>query len=417
MIQQELSLVPALTVAENIHLGTEPTGRLPGFVNKPKMRETSAALLRRLHTEIDVAAPVRRLRVADRQIVEIAKGLAADPRLLILDEPTSALSQREIFELLRIIRTLRDHGTACVYISHKLDEVFAVADRITVLRDGEVVRTDLTTNWSEEAVILAMVGRKLGAVSERKVTLKRAAPCLRVRNLCKRGQLTNVSFELYPGEVLGVAGLVGSGRTELVEAIFGLEPADSGVIEVEGRQRKIRSPHDAMTHGIGMVPEDRRRRGIVPKQAISANLSLPWLRLVARLGWVRRREETRRVASIAQAVDIRSALTRHVRLLSGGNQQKVVIAKWLELAPSILFLDEPTRGIDVGAKAEIYRIIERLAKQEIGVLVVSSELPEILRISDRILVMRAGQIVGEMARSTATEEAIMKLAAGTERAA
>jgi len=410
MIQQELSLVPGLCVSENIYLGIEPTKY--GLVDKARMHQDASNVLARMGCHLDSRSRIRDVKMADRQLVEIAKGLARNPRVLILDEPTSALAKPEIAELLRIVRSLADAETACVYISHKLDEVFAVADRITVLRDGVLVRTAPLAEWTQGDVIVAMVGRELERPGPTSNRVDNGEVLLRVHGLARRGSFSSVSFELHRGEILGIAGLVGAGRTEVAEAIFGLQPADAGTIEVRGFSVRVRRPQDALRHGIAMVPEDRRRRGLVLQQNVSENLSLPWLRVVTRLGWVNRRAEARRVERVGQSVTIRAAMHRPVRELSGGNQQKVVIGKWLEQVPAILILDEPTRGIDVGAKLEIHRIIESLASDGIGIIVVSSELPEILRLSDRILVMRSGTMVGELSRGEASEEAIMALAAG-----
>jgi len=408
LIHQELSLVPEMTVCENIFLGREPGGR--AFIDFRAMRRGAEDLLEQFGVRLPVTAKVSRLSAAERQLVEIAKGLSRSPRVLILDEPTSSLSYRETRELFGLIRSLRERGTSIVYISHKLDEVFTVGDRITVLRDGQKVATRAASEWTEDGVVRAMVGRDLSQLFP-KSALPREDVLLSVQNLGVEGRFEDVSFEVRCGEIVGLAGLIGAGRSEVAEAIFGLEPADVGVIFVEGYPVKIRTPTDAIRAGIMLVPEDRRLQGLISILSVKHNISLPSLRRLCRLQWIRSKRERIQVGSVASDVGIRTpGLDVEVRTLSGGNQQKVVIAKWLMMSPKILILDEPTRGIDIGAKAEVHALIDKLAGQGAAILLISSELPEILGMSDRVLVMRQGRVVAEFAREQATEEGIMAAA-------
>jgi ribose transport system ATP-binding protein len=407
LVQQELSLVPEMSVSENIFLGQQPRARLAGFIDFKEMDRRARRLLESLGVELPVRTRVVRLSAAQRQLVEIAKGVAQEPRLLILDEPTSSLSRKETEQLFSLVRSIRDRGAAVVYISHKLDEVFAIADCATVLRDGERMATRPMSEWDEDALVRAMVGRDLSRMFP-----KSAAPLgdevLRVESLSRSGRFHDVTFSLRAGEVLGVAGLIGAGRSEVAEAIFGLAPADRGTILVEGDAVRIKSPVEAIHRGVGLIPEDRRLRGLVEILSVSQNVSLPSLRRLCTGQWVRLARERAAVEAITGSVGVRAPrLDAEARTLSGGNQQKAVIAKWLLRAPKILILDEPTRGIDVGAKAEIYALIDRLASEGVAILMISSELPEILGMSDRIIVMRDGRIVAEFSRAEATEELIV----------
>jgi inositol transport system ATP-binding protein len=415
LIQQELSLVPEMSVSENIFLGQQPRARLWGFIDFRQMDRRARQLLEELGVELPARTHVVKLSAAQRQLVEIAKGVAHDPKLLILDEPTSSLSRQETEQLFALIRSMREREKAIVYITHKLDEVFAIADRATVLRDGERMATKPISEWDEDSLVRAMVGREL-----RKMFPKSAAPhsdeMLRVENLGLSGRFEGVSFSLRRGEILGLAGLIGAGRSEVAEALFGLAPADTGAIFVEGLPAKIRTPVDAIRLGIGLVPEDRRLRGLIEILSISKNVSLPSLRRFCSAQWVRCARERSEVERITRSVGLRAPrLGAEARTLSGGNQQKAVIAKWLLRAPKILILDEPTRGIDVGAKAEIYGLIDRLAAEGVAILMISSELPEILGVSDRILVMRMGRVAAEFARDEASEELVVGAATMSTR--
>lgn len=412
LVHQELSLLPELTVAENILLGREPRARLPGFISRSATKVEAARNLRDCGIEIDPAIKVERLSIAARQLVEIVKGVSAAPRVLILDEPTSSLTIRDIRELFRIIRRLVARGTAVVYISHKLDEVFAIANRATVLRDGKRVETAPIGEWTEARLVRAMVGRDLSALFPR-TFMQPGAPRLEVVDLARRGIFENISFAVRAGEVLGIYGIIGAGRTNVAEALYGLAPPDAGAIRVDSKSVRIRSPAQALTAGIAMSPEDRHLQGLVPMLSVGENLSLSSLRHVSSLGFVRRSAERLTVAHLLKQLLVRAASTsQEVSSLSGGNQQKVVIGRSLMPQPKILILDEPTRGIDVVAKAEVHASIDRLAQQGLAVLLISSELPEILGMSDRILVMRDGRIVGEVARAAASEEQLVAMAAG-----
>jgi len=412
LVHQELSLVPEMSVAENVFLGREPHGRWPGLVDFREMERRAGALLAELGVRLPVREKVARLGAGARQLVEIAKGLAAQPRLLILDEPTSSLSRSEAGELLARVRALRARGTASIYVSHKLDEVLAVADRISVLRDGARVATGPAAEWSEEALVRAMVGRDLSRLYPR----TRPAPgevLLRVEGLGRRGHFSGVSFALRRGEVLGLAGLVGAGRSAVAQALFGLPPAAAGAITLAGARVRIRGPADAMRLGIALLPEDRRRQGLVPHLSVRENVSLASLGALSRLQSMRTAREREVVAGIAQRVGLAAdAAELPVRWLSGGNQQKVLVARWLLRRPRVLILDEPTRGVDVGAKAEIHALVERLAAQGAGVLLVSSDLPEVLGLCDRVLVMRRGRIATELSREEASEERVVAAATG-----
>jgi ABC-type sugar transport system ATPase subunit len=408
--------VPELTVAANIFLGREPYAAIPGFISRRRAEAEARQLLNDLHIDLPPRARISDLSVARRQLVEIAKGVAAAPKILILDESSSSLTAHEIGELFRVARTLAQRGTAIIYITHKLDEVFALTDRITVLRDGRLIATQPAGAWTENSLIRAMVGREISALYPR-TDAKVGEPALELRSLSRRGRFHNVSLQVRRGEIVGMYGLIGSGRTELAESIFGLDPADRGETLIGGRRVVIRSPQDALRHGLALVPEDRRGRGLVISHSVRTNLSLRALRALSRLGVVDRRRETAAVTRMRDALAIRMpSLGAPVAQLSGGNQQKVVIGKWLMVTPDILILDEPTRGIDVGAKAEVHAIIDRLAAAGMAVMLISSELPEVLRMSDRVLVMRAGRLAGEFRRHEATEEAVVSAAAAAETA-
>ena len=416
LVHQELSLVPELSVAENIFLGREPYSLVPGFISQRAAEAGARALCDGLGISLDPAARVLHLSVAERQLVEIAKGVSANPRVLILDEPTSSLTYQEVRELFRVVRSLASRGRAIVYISHKLDEIFAVADHVTVLRDGRRVATAPAARWTEASLVHAMVGRDLSSLFPRSPA-DPGPVRLEVRDLGCRAAFRAVSFQVRGGEVVGLYGLIGSGRTALAEALFGLGAADAGEIRVDGRRVTIGSPADAIRHGIALTPEDRRRRGLIPMLSLRTNLSLRALPLLCRAGFVDGGRERSEVGRLIDALAIRAASQSvEVSTLSGGTQQKVVIGRWLMAPPRILILDEPTRGIDVGAKAEVHAIIDRLAAEGMAVLLVSSELPEILGMSDRILVMRDGELAGEFRRGEVTEEGIMTVAAGVAAA-
>jgi rhamnose transport system ATP-binding protein len=412
-IYQEPSLFPDLDIAENILAGRQPTRA--GRVDWRAMYAESRQLLAQLGVRLDPRTKARNLSVAQQQMVEIARALSLDAQLLIMDEPTSSLTPAEVEELFAIVRRLREAGTAIIFISHRLEELFEIADRVTVLRDGRYVGTREISDVRTEELIQMMVGRQLDALFP-----KQEAPVsdavLEVTNLTVAGKFENVSFALRAGEILGLAGLIGAGRTDVARALFGVQPAASGSIKVDGRPVTIRSPQQAMDLGLGFVPEDRQHHGLVLRMSIAANITLPILPRFATAGWLRERDAKKVAARAAQRLEVRSAGTdQKASELSGGNQQKVVLAKWLETGPRILILDEPTRGIDVGTKAAVHQLMSDLANEGVAILMISSELPEILGMSDRILVMREGHITGEFGRAEATQEKIMASATGDAR--
>lgn len=411
IIHQELNQIPVLTVAENIFLGREPRRPL-GFIDWDAMFNRAEALLRGLGLAIDPRRRLGTLTVAEQQLVEIAKALSVEADLLIMDEPTAALTIEETERLFTFIRDLRARGVGIIYITHRLEEVFRIADRVTVLRDGQYVGTHAITAITMDDLIRLMVGRQL-TEKYPKEEVERGAPVLEVRHLTVRGAFADVSFAVHRGEILGISGLVGSGKTELAHAIFGAILADGGEILVEGRPVIIRSPADAIAHGIGFVTEDRKRLGLVLQMSVRGNITLPLLPELQRGSFVRHAQEE---ALVRQAVeDLDMAVTspeQLARTLSGGTQQKVVVAKWLQTRARVLLLSEPTRGIDVGAKVEMYRLMVDLARRGVGIVMISSELPEILGMSDRILVMHEGRITGEFGRAEATQETIMASATG-----
>ena len=412
-VHQEFSLVPHLAVTENILMGEMPT-RGPGWwVDWPEAHRRAAEIFKEIgFAGIDVRTRVSRLSVSHQQMVEIAKAVAESPRILILDEPSAVLSQEELNRLFALIERLKRESTAILYISHRLDEVFEVADRITVLRDGELVGTVQSRQTDEVELIKMMVGRTLGEI----YPVRHAVPAgeiLRVESLSREGSFSEISFALARGEVVGLFGLVGSGRTALARCIFGAEAPTSGAIRLEGQVVRLKSPHDAVGAGIALLTEDRQRDGLVMSCSIRDNVSLATLDQVSRGGFLNRRRQDAQVQSKVEELAIRPPhIGRLVRQLSGGNQQKVALAKWLLSQARVLILDEPTRGVDVATKVDIYHIVGDLAKSGVGILFISSELPEILGMSDRALVMREGRLVGEFTRAEASEETLLACAAG-----
>ncbi|ALE55318.1 monosaccharide ABC transporter ATP-binding protein (CUT2 family) [Paraburkholderia sp. GV068] len=412
IIHQELQLMNHLTVAQNIFIGREPRGRLGLFLDEDKLNIAAREILSRMHVNLDPRAMVGELTVASQQMVEIAKALSFDSRVLIMDEPTSALNDAEIAELFRIIRELKARGVGIVYISHKMDELKQIADRVTVLRDGEYVATVDAANTTVEAIIGMMVGRTLSDATPAARDAAQGETALEVRHLNAGPLVRDVSFTLRQGEILGFAGLMGAGRTEVARAVFGADPVESGEIFVKGAKASIKNPSDAVAHGIGYLSEDRKRFGLATGMDVESNIVMSNLRNFLSLNFFLRRARMRRRAShFINLLAIRTpSASQEVRLLSGGNQQKIVIAKWLERDCDVLFFDEPTRGIDVGAKSEIYKLLRKLADEGKAIVMISSELPEILRMSDRIVVMCEGRITGELSAKEATQERIMHLA-------
>jgi ribose transport system ATP-binding protein len=407
MVHQELSLVPELSVAENMFLGREARSRIPGFINRRQAEKEAGAILAEIEADIPPTQRVNQLSIAKQQLVEIAKGISMHSQVLILDEPTSSLTEPEIRDLFRVIRTTREKGVAVIYISHKLAEVFAIADRITVLRDGVRLSSRPVGQWDEADLVKEMVGRTLSDFFPRSHKHLQVNPVLEVSNLTQLPHFADVSFTVHRGEIVGIYGLVGSGRTRLAKAVFGLSRADSGQIRIRGRTVEIRSPFGAIANGIALVPEDRRILGLIHLLDVRKNLTLSHLKALSNSLFINNREEQKLVRENMAQLKIRTSSTRlPVSALSGGNQQKVVLGKWLNTNPAVLILDEPTRGIDVGAKAEIRNRIDALAAEGMGILLISSELPEIIGMSDRILVMREKRIAGEFSRHEFSEQTI-----------
>jgi rhamnose transport system ATP-binding protein len=411
-IYQQPALFPDLTVAENIALSLE-RGSPWRRINRRARRRRAADLLQRIGVVLDPDRRVDDLTMPEQQVVEIAKAIGADARIVIMDEPTASLSEREVTRLFAVIDRLREQGVGIIYISHRLEEIATIADRITVLRDGHTIATRNRGEVNRADVIRLMVGRELDAVfPKRDIPLGETA--LELRGLANaRAGVRGVSLSVRRGEILGIAGLVGSGRTQLAETIFGLTPADEGEIAIDGAPVAIHSPADAIRAGIGYVPEDRRRHGVVLEMSVVANASLASLPSVSNRGLIRRRAESTRAEEYVQSLRIKtSSVDAEVGSLSGGNQQKVALARWLATKPSILILDEPTQGVDVGSKAEIHRLMQELAERGMAILMISSELPEILGMSDRIAVMVAGTVVTTIPRASANADNVMAAALG-----
>ena len=411
-IYQEFNLVPDLSVAENIFLGRQP--RRFGVVNRTKMDERAAELLARVGVDVSARTRVRDLGIARLQMVEIAKALSLDARVLIMDEPTAVLTTEEVDKLFRIVRTLRADGVGVVFITHHLEEIAALGDRVTVLRDGRSV-TQVPAATERDELVRLMVGRSIEQQypRERPASISADAdePLLKVRGLGRGGSFQDIDFDVRAGEVVGLAGLVGAGRTEVVRALFGADPYDTGTVEVAGVPLPRHDVVAAMDAGIGLVPEDRKGQGLVLDASVQENLGLVTLRGATRAGLVDRAGQRRAAERIAEQLAVRMAgLDQQVRTLSGGNQQKVVIGKWLLADSKVLILDEPTRGIDVGAKVEIYQLVNELTASGHAVLMISSDLPEVLGMSDRVLVMAQGRIAGELTAREATQDAVMALA-------
>lgn len=416
MIHQELALIPYLDVGKNVLLGREPKGTFPGTIDWKVLYTQVRQELARLGLDIDPRTQVRRLPIAQQQMVEVAKALSLDARLLVMDEPTSSLTEREVETLFHQMRTLREQGVSIIFISHRLEEVFEVADRVTVLRDGYLVGTESISALTPERVIRMMVGRELGDVYGQHGHWKPEV-VLEVDGLSRRGVVEDISFVLHKGEILGISGLVGAGRTELAETIFGIYPATAGSIRLNGQPVTIKRPAQAIRYGIGLVPEDRKAQGLFLRMTVATNVVMALFERLTRWGLVSWARAEQIASDFVHRLDIRTpSLVQRVRNLSGGNQQKVVIAKWLTLEPKVLILDEPTRGIDVGAKAEIYRLMNQLTERGVSILMISSELPEVLGVSDRVLVMREGRLAGEFDPRTATQDDIMGAATGAANA-
>jgi rhamnose transport system ATP-binding protein len=411
-IYQQPALFPDLTVAENIALGLEPSGGWR-LIHWGKRRERARKLLELLGATIDPEVEVRRLSMPEQQLVEIARALGAEARVLIMDEPTASLSDKEVDNLFRVIGQLKARGVGILYISHRLEELPRVADRVTALRDGALVGTRRMNEVNRGDLIRMMVGRDLSAVFP-KIEASTGEVVLEVRNLgCRAGGVHNVSLEVRAGEILGLAGLVGAGRTELARVLFGLTPADSGTILLRDLPVTIDGPGRAAELGIAYVPEDRRHHGVILEMSVSANATLATLEAISKHGLIDFEKERRAALEHVQRLGIKtSTVDTPVGNLSGGNQQKVALARWLAAEPAVLIFDEPTQGVDVGAKAEIHRIMGELVAQGMAIIMISSELPEILGLSDRVMVMHGGTVAGRLDRASATQEAILELALG-----
>ena len=410
IIYQEPTLFPDLTVAENIFIGRQPL-RAGRRIDVAAMHAHVEAIFERLGVRLDPGRVARGLSIAEQQIVEIGKALSLEARVIVMDEPTAALSAVEVARLFRVAETLRDHGASVVFISHRLEEVFELCQRVTVLRDGRLVLSRVLDGLSADDLVRAMVGRQ---IEERHIEGQVPGDAvLRVERLTREGVFVDVSFDVHAGEIVALAGLVGAGRSEIAAAVFGIDRYDAGRVTVNRRPLRRGSPGAAMAAGVAFVPEDRRQQGLVMDMSIAQNIALTSLGRLQRAGFVFGAAERSFAADWATRLRIKyGRLSNPVNSLSGGNQQKVVLAKWLARRPSVLIVDEPTRGIDVGTKAEVHRLLGELAAQGVAVLMISSELPEVLRVADRILVMREGRLVARFAHAEATEEKIVAAAAG-----
>jgi rhamnose transport system ATP-binding protein len=415
-IHQETVLFDELSVAENIFIGHAPRGRF-GLIDWNKMYASARALLKRAGADIDPKMRLRDLSIASRHLVAIARALSVDARVVIMDEPTAALSHKEIGELYELVERLKADGKAILFISHKFDEIFRIADRYTVFRDGQMIGEGLIKETSSNDLVRMMVGRDIGQVFPKKQVTP-GAPVLTVAGYCHPTEFDSIGFELRQGEILGFYGLIGAGRSEFMQALFGITKPSKGAIKIDGEVAVIRTPSEAVGKGIVYVPEERGRQGAITAMPIFQNVTLPSLSKTSRSGFLKLAEEFKLAREYTARLDLRAAsLDQPVGTLSGGNQQKVVIAKWLATKPKVIILDEPTKGIDIGSKAAVHEFMSELAAQGLSVIMVSSEIPEILGMSDRVIVMREGRIVGEFARDGLTAETLVRAAAGIGEAA
>ncbi|UJF32383.1 sugar ABC transporter ATP-binding protein [Paenibacillus hexagrammi] len=409
IIHQELNMMPHLTVAQNIFIGREP--RRGWFLNEKELNAKTQALFDLMNLKLDPRTVMSELTVAKQQMVEIAKALSFESEVLIMDEPTAALTQSEIEELFRMIEQLRKRGVGIVYISHRMEELKRITDRITVMRDGCYIDTVRTASITIDQIISMMVGREIQHVTKPAITTQSKDRVLEVRGLNQGSSLQNISFHVNRGEIVGFAGLMGAGRTEVARAIFGADPYDSGEIIIHGKPAKIKQPHDAVAHGLGYLSEDRKRFGCLVDMDVKMNVAVSSYARFSRSGWMNDAGIRQTAEQHVETLRIKTpGVDQLVKFLSGGNQQKVVISKWLTRNCDILIFDEPTRGIDVGAKSEIYKLLEQLAADGKAILMISSELPEVLRLSHRIIVMCEGRITGELSSEEADQEKIMKFA-------
>ncbi|MBI5773928.1 MAG: sugar ABC transporter ATP-binding protein [Verrucomicrobia bacterium] len=415
MVHQELAFCPNLTIAENLCLGELP--HRFGWLNRARMREQARAMLREIECDMDVDLPISRLSTAQEQLVQIAAAVGTHARILVMDEPTSSLSVAESEHLFHLLAQLKQRGITVIYVSHRMEEIFRLCDTVTVLRDGRHVATEKISDTNPDRVIHQMVGREIVAVTPKHLERPLGDELLRVENLSSPGKFRDVSFTLCAGEVLGFAGLIGAGRSEVAQAIFGLDDAATGNVFVRGRELPLGSVQASLAAGIGLLPEDRKRLGLVLSMNCRENTSLALLSRdpLVRFGFINRHAEKSLAQKYADRLRVKTpSLETVIASLSGGNQQKIALAKWLARECGILIVDEPTRGVDVGAKAEIHALLDELAGQGLGLLVISSELPEVMNLSRRILVLRQGAVAGELPRADFTQANLLRLMAGVE---
>ncbi|WP_313804821.1 sugar ABC transporter ATP-binding protein [Cytobacillus sp.] len=412
VIHQELNIIPYLTVTENMFLGKEMTFGKFGITKDKEMQQHTKEYLNRLGIDIDPAVEAGKLSVGQQQMIEIARAVAANTEVLIMDEPTAALTDREIEALFKVIHSLKEQGVGIVYISHRMEEIFQICDRISVLRDGQFIGVKAIPETNFDEIVKMMVGRQLGdRFPDRDTTI--GSERLKVENFSSKGSFENVDFSIHQGEILGVAGLMGAGRTEIMEAIFGYRKVQEGKLFIDGKEIKIKSPYDAIKAGIGFITEDRKSEGLVLDLSVRENFSLTNLKKISKKNIISAKQEASFVDEMIKKLHVKTSSSEQlVKSLSGGNQQKIVIGKWLGINPKILILDEPTRGVDVGAKKEIYQIMNELTKLGVSIIMVSSELPEILGMSDRILVIHEGKVSAILNKSEADQEIIMQAATG-----
>jgi ABC-type sugar transport system ATPase subunit len=409
IIEQELSPIPDMTIAENIFLGREGKGFNP-FINYRQLNERAESILSMLGINLDPRLKMKKLKVAEMQLVEIAKAISYDSDIILMDEPTSAIGEKEVEKLFSVIAKLKNKGKGVIYISHRLKEILSIADEITILRDGIVVEHGPKSKYNKERLIGLMIGRKIDTEFI-KENIPANEPALEVRNLSRKGEFSDISLDLYKGEILGIFGLLGSGRTEFLNALFGITTPDEGTIYLYGKRYDTSNPRTSIERKIAYVTEDRKDTGLILSLSVAENISIASLRRFSPFGFLNRREESSEITKIIKELGIKTAgHTQLVKYLSGGNQQKVVLGRWIMTNPSILLLDEPTRGIDVGAKHEIYKFISDYASQGNSVLMVSSELPEIIGMCDRVVVFKGGRINGILERNKADQETLMNLA-------
>ncbi|WP_102275518.1 sugar ABC transporter ATP-binding protein [Cytobacillus massiliigabonensis] len=412
VIHQELNIIPYLTVTENMFLGKEMTFGKFGITKDKEMQQKTKEYLNRLGIDIDPSIEAGKLSVGQQQMIEIARAVAANTEVLIMDEPTAALTDREIEALFKVIDSLKEQGVGIVYISHRMEEIFQICDRISVLRDGQFIGVKAIPETNFDEIVKMMVGRQLGdRFPDRDTAI--GSERLKVENFTSKGSFENVDFSIHQGEILGVAGLMGAGRTEIMEAIFGYRKVQEGKLFIDGKEIKIKSPFDAIKAGIGFITEDRKSEGLVLDLSVRENFSLTNLKKISKKNIISAKQEASFVDEMIKKLHVKTSSSEQlVKSLSGGNQQKIVIGKWLGINPKILILDEPTRGVDVGAKKEIYQIMNELTKLGVSIIMVSSELPEILGMSDRILVIHEGKVSAILNKSEADQEIIMQAATG-----